>query len=249
MQTLKRIILISIILSGLLFVFGPEVLPENFQPQEVLDLAKNSDIIIIFNSGGWGNTPFEKAKDFAPIVEGMQKTLEEWGYRSVVIPFNRTKNSFLGEITGAKEFFTSFHSSAENLANEIEILAEKSPDKKIIITGLSNGAAFVSKTYEKISKDFKDSVYIIAVGTPFWTKTEKGENVLQVNSINDSLAMGNIKSLFLSFLKGPLNWLSFKITGKEIPFVQAFIAKGHIYLWSSPEINSQITSFLENKLR
>ncbi|MDP1538750.1 MAG: hypothetical protein Q8M00_01845 [bacterium] len=68
MQTLKYFFLILIIFTRLFFLFGSEAIPDNLQLQEVLETAKNSDIVIIFNSGGWGNTPFEKAEDFSSIV-------------------------------------------------------------------------------------------------------------------------------------------------------------------------------------
>jgi len=78
MRKLKYFILTLIILSSLFFLFGPEMIPENFQPQEILNTAAGSDVIIIFNPGGWGNTSFEEAQDFAPIIEGIQEKLEEW---------------------------------------------------------------------------------------------------------------------------------------------------------------------------
>ena len=155
MKAIKKIILISVVLGGLFFLFGPEVAPENLQPQEILSLAKDSDVIIVFNSGGWGYTPLEKAWDFAPIIEGIQGTLSEWGYSSAVIPYNRTKNTLIGKVAGAKDFLNSFNLSSKTLAEEIEFLAENSPDKKIIIAGLSNGAAFVNRTYEKFPKKLK----------------------------------------------------------------------------------------------
>lgn len=236
MKKFKYLILILVISGGLFFLFGPEVLPENFQPQEFLGLVQNADVIIIFNSGGWGNTPLEKAEDFAPIIEGIQKTLKDWGYQSVVIPYTRTRNDFLGKITGTKEFFNSFQNSSGLLAKEIEFLAKNFPGKKIILAGLSNGGTFVTETYKKISKDVKDSIYTIAVGVPFWEEPIKSENVLRIdNNGKDSLAVGEIKSLFFSLIKAP--------------FIGRIHAPGHDYFWASPEVSSQIISFLENKFR
>lgn len=240
MQTLKKTIIFLIVVSALLFLFGQEIIPENLQPQEILNAAANSDVIIIFNAGGWGNTPFEEAQDFAPIIEGIQGTLNEWGYKSVVVPYTRTKDGFWGRITGLKEFFNSFKNTSEGLAEEIEFLKEKLPDKKIIIAGLSSGGTFVTETYKKISEEAKGSVYTIAAGTPFWTEEVQSENILQLNNNGkDSLCMGEVKTLLLSLLKTPLRWLSSKS--------QAFYAPGHEYYWPSPEVNPQIVTFLENK--
>jgi hypothetical protein len=236
MQTLKYFVVGFVISGALFFLFGPEVIPVNFQSPEVLDVAADNDIIIIFNSGGWGNTPIEKAEDFAPIIKGIQETLNSWGYKSVVIPYNRTKNNFFGRIRGIREFLNQFKNSSEDLAERIESLVKSLPDKKIIVTGLSNGAAFVTETQKRISKKVKGSVYTIAVGTPFWTEVADSDNILQLDNIGkDTLVKGDVKSLILSLIKAP--------------FVGKFSASGHDYLWNSPEVNSQIIAFLEDGFR
>jgi hypothetical protein len=234
MQALKYTIITSIVFAGLFFLFGPEVIPTGFQPQEILDKAADSDVIIIFNSGGWGNTPLEEAQDFAPIIEGVQETLNEWGYKSVIIPYNRTKSGFIGKIRGVKEFFSSFDFSSEILAKDVEFLAEKLPDKKIIMAGLSNGASFVNRTYEKVTGEVKNSVYVITAGTPFWEKPFESDNVLQLdNAGRDTLVEGDVSSLFSSLIK--------------TPFSKRFEAPGHDYFWSSSDVNSKIVSFLRDK--
>lgn len=247
MKKEKQFILASVILGGLFFLFGLEVIPDSFQFQELLD---SNDVIIIFNSGGWGDTSLAEAQDFAPIVAEIQKTLDGWGYNSVVISYNRTKDTLSGELAGTKDFLNSFNDSSENLAKDLESLAENLPDKKIIMTGLSNGGAFVERTMEKISGETKKSVYAITVGIPFWQPTAKSDNILQLNNNGgDALATGKAGSLMFSLLKTPLGWIASKIKGQNIPFPLAFRAPGHEYIWSSPEVGPQIVSFLEDKLR
>lgn len=234
MRKIKYSIISLVIFGSLFFLFSPVAIPENLQSQEVLDIAADKDVIIIFNPGGWGNTPLEKAEDFAPIIEGIELTLNEWGYNSIVIPYIRTKDNLFGKITGIKEFFNSFQASSEDLSERIEFITKNFPDKKIIIAGLSNGASFANESYGKISEEVKNSVYAIAAGTPFWTDTSQSDNVLQLNNNGkDSLAKGNVKSLLLSLVKAP--------------FTGSFQASGHDYSWSSPEVNSQIVNFLEDK--
>ena len=248
MKKVKRFIFFLVILCGLFFLFGPEVNPENLQPQEVLNLATQNDVIIIFNSGGWGNTPLEKAEDFAPIIEGIEKTLKDWGYNSLVIPYIRTKDDFLGKITGAKDFLSSFKSSSEILAEKVEFLVEQFPDKKIIMAGFSSGAALVDETIEEISEN--SQIYAIEVGTPFWAETFESENILQLNNNGkDSLSAGEIRTLLFTLIKAPVKWISSKVSGQNLPFSQAFHAPGHDYFWSSPEVGPQIVTFLENKIR
>ncbi len=252
MRKVKHSIIFLITFGGLFFLFGPEIIPENFQPQDLLDYnpptAQSYDVIIIFNSGGWGNTPLEKAKDFAPIIEGIEKTLKDWGYGSLVIPYIRTKDDFFGKITGARDFLSSFKSSSEILAEKVEFLAEQFPDKKIIMAGLSSGAVLVDETIEEISEN--SQVYAIEVGTPFWAETFESENILQLNNNGkDSLSVGEIKTLILSLVRAPFKWILAKANGEDLTFSQAVRVPGHEYFWDSPEVGPQIVTFLENKFR
>ncbi len=247
-KSIKHLILVVTILSGLLFLFAPEVVPENYQFQNTLNLTTQKDVIIIFNSGGWGNTPLEEAEDFAPIIEGIEKTLKDWGYNSLVIPYIRTKDDFLGKITGARDFSTSFKSSSEILAEKVKFLAEQFPDKKIIMAGLSSGAALVDETIEEISEN--SQIYAIEVGTPFWEETFESENILQLNNNGkDTLAAGEIKTLIFSLAKAPSKWIISKLNGQNLTFSQAIQAPGHEYFWDSPEVGPQIVTFLEDKFR
>lgn len=250
MKKAKYLIISLLALSGLFFLFSPAVFPENIQFEEYLSSAHQTDVIIIFNSGGWGNTPLEEAEDFAPIIEGIQKTLSDWGYNSLVIPYTRTKDNFFGKITGAKDFLNSFELSSSLLAEEIEALVERTPDKKVIVAGLSSGGAFASETYEKISEETKDSITVIAAGTPFWANISEPGNILQLNNAGkDSLAKGKIKNLLFSLLKSPFKWLSAKTKGRTLSFSQAIQAPGHDYSWNAPEVGPEIVSFLKNRFR
>jgi hypothetical protein len=244
----KKLFTAFFILSGLVFLLTPNISPDNFNYQEILSMASGKDVIIFFNSGGWGNTPFERADDFAPIVSGIQQTLKERGYESIVIPYNRTKNGFLGKVSSSRDFLSSFDFSSDNLAEEIKYLSDNLPGKKIILAGLSNGGTLVSRTYEKVSNNVKGSVLTIAAGTPFWVKEPGSEDVLQLNnSGGDSLSRGDVGELAVAIIKGPLNLINSKFSGRELSFSRAFHAEGHDYSWSSPEINSQVVSFIESK--
>jgi len=267
MKKIKRSVLILVLLGSLFFVFAPEVVPENYQFQELLNLATQNDVIIIFNSGGWGNTPLEKAEDFTPIIEGIKKTLESFGYNSLIIPYIRTENTLSGKIAGVRDFLSSHNSSSKILAEKVEFLIENLPDKKIILTGLSSGGALVEETMEKIEE--KASVYAIEAGVPFWTSpshypynsekilqlSERSEgrrraNILRLNNNGkDSLSAGEIRTLLFTLIKAPIKWISSKISGQNLTFSQAIRVPGHEYSWSSPEVGSQIVTFLENKLR
>jgi len=255
MRKLKYFVLISVFLGSLFFLFGPEVIPESsinglVGGQELLNLVSETDVIIIFNSGGWGNTPLEEAKDFASIIEGIEKALKDFGYNSIVIPYTRTRKDFFGKIAGARDFLNSFKFSSKNLAEKVEFLNEKFPDKKIIMAGLCAGGALVEKTMKRISGQAKNSIYGILAGLPFWYKTFESENLLQLNNNGkDPLSKGEIGPLLRALIKAPFKWVLSKIKGGNLSFGQAMRIPGHEYFWSSPEVGPQIISFLKSKLK
>ena len=232
----------------LFFPFSPESISENFQFQNFSEFHQKEDVIIIFNSGGWGNTPLKEAEDFAPIIKGVQETLASLGYNSLVVPYKRTKDGFLGKVEGMRDLLNSFNFSSQSLVKEIEFLREKSPDAKIIVAGLSSGAALAEETMKNISQI--SQIYAIELGIPFWIDKSKTENILRLdNHKKDSLVVGKKKVLLTSFIKSPFRWVYSKINGEELAFSETIQAPGHEYFWSSPEVGPQITAFLENKFR
>ena len=250
MKLIKRFTLLLIIFLIFSFLFSPELFPENLQFKEFFNSPFQSDILIIFNSGGWGNTPLENAEDFAPIIEGIQETLNKWGLNSVIVPYVRTKDNFLGKITAAKDMNRSFQNQSEKLARNIEEFLGQNPGKKIIMAGLSNGAVFADETMEKLSRETKELVFAVEAGIPFWEEEFHSENILHLNNNGkDSLSKGEIRVLISTLLKAPLKWFSAKISGSALTFSQAIQIPGHEYFWDSPEVGSQIVNFLESKIR
>jgi hypothetical protein len=249
MKVFKYFILSATIFLGLIFIFYQGSVRENLKAEEILSIVGDKDVLIIFNSGGWGDTPFDEAYDFKPVIEGIQQNLEEWGYSSVVVPYKRTKEGFLGRIAGLKDFLSSFKYSSDDLAGTIKFINEKMPEKKIIVAGLSGGAGLVSETMKKVPDKADESVLAIVVGPPFWTKSFNIDNLLQLdNNDKDLLTKGDAK-LILCAIRAPFKWLASEIGGHSISFAEAFEVSGHKYPWSSQEVNSQITSFLERKLQ
>lgn len=215
-------------------------------------------VLIIFNSGGWGNTPLEEAKDFAPVIEGIQTALREQGYYPVVFTYNRTKDNFLGKVEGVKEFLYSFQNQSEDLANQIEYFLDNNPGTKVIVTGLSAGGSFVNETMEKLSEkycvsqncdgNFKEKIYAIEAGIPFWVDQLNSENVLVLNNNRkDTLAVGRLRTLISTLIEAPGKWFLAKIKGENLAFSRAIQAPGHRYDWSSPEVGPEIVNFLKDK--
>jgi len=239
-----KLITFIILLTGLFFLLGE--IPDNSRFKTVLNSVPENNIVVIFNSGGWGDTPPEEANDLAPIIDGIQKTLSDLGYNSIVVPYTRTKESFLGRVEGIKETLGLFPNQSQKLANEIEVFIKNHPENKIIMAGLSNGAIFVNRTMMKISENQRNSVFAVEVGTPFWEKVLDSDNVLLLNNKGkDALSNMDLKILIPALLKSPYRWFSAQILREELSFSQALYLPGHYYGWDS--VAPEVKSFLENR--
>ena len=245
MSNKKKIALILVLIGAAFFILSPPVLPENISSEELLNLAGGKDTVIVFSSGGWGNTPLEKAKDYYSVVLGIQNTLSDMGHQSVVVTYNRTKDDLLGMVTAYKEFFNSFELSSKDLASDLNNFLEKDSSKKIILTGLSNGATFMTKTAEKVPDQFNQSIYVISAGTPFWYKAHQSERILQLDRTQDSLHKGDIHFLTTIAFNAPVKWFSSRINGQPLTFSQSLHFPGHDYYWDSSEVGPRIKEFLE----
>ncbi len=239
-----KLITFIILLTGLFFLLGE--IPDNSRFKTVLNSVPENNIVVIFNSGGWGDTPPEEANDLAPIIDGIQKTLSDLGYNSIVVPYTRTKESFLGRVEGIKETLGLFPNQSQKLANEIEVFIKSHHENKIIMAGLSNGAIFVNRTMMKISENQRNSVFAVEVGTPFWEKVLDSDNVLLLNNKGkDALSNMDLKILIPALLKSPYRWFSAQILREELSFSQALYLPGHYYGWDS--VAPEVKSFLENR--
>ena len=239
-----KLIIFIILLTGLFFLLGE--VPDNSGFQTALNSVSGNNIVIIFNSGGWGDTPLEEAGDFTPVVDGIQKTLSDLGYNSIVVPYTRTKESFLGRVEGLKEILSLFPKQSQKLANEIEVFIKSHPENKIIMAGLSNGAIFVNRTMMKVSENQRNSVFAVEVGTPFWEKVLDSDNILLLNNKGkDALSKMDLRILIPALLKSPYKWLSAQVLREELSFSQALYLPGHYYDWDS--VAPEVKSFLENR--
>ncbi len=203
------------------------------------------DVIIIYNPGGWGNVPLEKANDFEPIIKGIKSVLVDRGYKTHIIEHYRSKNSFFGRIKRLADFLSFYQFSSKNLINKIKSLENDSIDSKIILAGLSNGATFIDKTMKQTPDDSR--VYAIEVGLPFWCDKFESKNILRINNNGaDPLTNRKLDELIPNLIK-TLFKLTFSRNGQGPSFAQALHISGHDYSWG--DISPKVESFLEDKLQ
>lgn len=214
---------------------------------EMPSFVSRHGVLIIFNSGGWGNTPFEQAEDFFKVLRGIKTVLNKLGWEAIIISYGRTGNNFLGRIFGLKEVLYSFKSQSKKLTQKINIFLKNNPESRVLTTGLSLGADFVGETMKIIGEN-SPKVLAIKVGNPFWGSAQKSKNILELVNEKDILATGNYKDLLGISIKGVARWVSAKIKNKKLSLSMAIQAPGHKYDWKSPRFRKKIISFLEDNL-
>jgi hypothetical protein len=249
MKIIKRALLtffaLLLISFALWFIFflKPEVALGAAREDELLDLTASKDVIIIFNSGGWGATPLKAASDFTPILAGIQDSLAQRGYSSLIIPFIRTPRGLKGEIEDVKDFMDSFKYSSEALAKEVEFIMDNSPGKQVIIAGLSNGGGLTEIAMKRLAD--RPSIYAIVAGVPHWYQNCNSDRILYLdNGEKDKLAIGDYRVVALAVIKAPFRCLWAKINHQELSLARAIEIPGHEYPWSSTEVGPPIVNFI-----
>ena len=219
---------------------------KEYQLQKFLGVSLPPDYLIIYNSGGWGNASLEKVTDFRSVILGIKNALNQQGYKSLIIPYIRARETLFGRVVGIKEVLSFFRSQSRYLAEQVDAFIKEYPDKKVIIVGLSMGALFVDEVMKRVRK--KSSVFAIKVGMPFYADHLSSENIIEIKDKRDALALGDTKVLFFSIIKGIKGWFAAKIKRKPFSFSKAMNIPGHhFYSWDCPDVKNQILDFLKDR--
>jgi len=206
--------------------------------------AKDKDLVVVFNAGGWGWSSIERSHQWQSIYHGMEAALVDMGCKSLWLNYERTAHNLLGCLNEATAIVTDYSAKAQSLTRRVEFLVDNLPDLKVIIAGESEGAAMTGEAMKSLADN--PQVYSIQTGPPFWHKNGKLERTLVLTdngivpdafSNGDILAMiwGTIKSLF--GLSQPED-----ASGYILYYVRA---PGHDYQWQYPGVGTVITNFLK----
>ena len=206
--------------------------------------AVDKDVVVIFNSGGWGWNFLENSPGWYSISTGIESELDKLGYTSLLLNYRRTEETLRGIVDEGVEMITAYPSKAENLACRVEFLTRHIPDLKIIVTGESDGTV-ISDSAMNILRD-NHRVYSIQTGPPFWHQNVVQERTLVLNNNGrhpDTFSQGDIPTMLWTSLGDVLGIpQSEESSGRVLFFLRA---PGHDYRWQYPDVCSQITNFLE----
>ncbi len=204
--------------------------------------AQGKDFLVVFNAGGWGWKTPQRVEGWGSILDGIQTELNQLGYQSAAINYQRTSESLAGCFKELLEVLDAYPFKARDLASRVEFLTVHLPKLKVIVTGESNGTVIADRVMSTLRDN--QSVYSIQTGTPFWHRNVMYERTLVMNSNGtgpDSFNRGDVPTILWASLKSSLGLE--KTTGTVLHFLSA---PGHDYSWQYPEVYQQIIKFLDN---
>lgn len=203
--------------------------------------AKDKDVVIIFNSGGWGWTPVEEIPEEQVFVTGIESELAALGYSSLLLNHFRTAETLNGCLSELILATGLYPSKARDLAARVEFLTKHIPGISVILAGQSNGAG-ICESVMRILKD-NTQVYSIQLGPPFWDDTIELDRslVLRSNGVfPDSFSQGDIFAIIRANIEA-----LFGISQENPGHILLYIgAPGHDYRWEYEAVRSQVINFL-----
>jgi len=206
--------------------------------------AKESDVVIIFNSGGWGWNQLEKTPGWNSIVGGVRAKLDSLGYSSMVLNYQRTSRGLLGCLRELVAMVNRYPERARELAGRVEFLTDHIPDLRVIIAGESTGVV-ISDSTMAILRD-NQRVYSVQTGTPFWHRPEAMYRTLLMNSNGkaiDTFSYGKLSTMVWATVKG---WFGASSPEEDPGTILTWLrAPGHNYSWEYPGVSSAVNQFLE----
>ncbi len=205
--------------------------------------VKDLDVVIVFNSGGWGWNLTNQTPGWASILDGIKSQLESQGYNSQVLNYRRTGSGLAGCLGEFYEAVIRYPHKARDLAWRVEFLTDHLPNLRVIVAGESTGTVISDKAMGLL-KD-RPRVYSIQTGTPFWHKPVALERTLLMNSNGigiDTFSYGNVPAMIWATVKG---WFGLTSPDDNPGNILSWLkAPGHDYSWQYPGVCSEVERFL-----
>lgn len=211
--------------------------------------ARDKDFLLIHNPGGWGNSPLERCMQWERgVVDGISSTLDGLGYTRLLIQHFRSGSGWREYLRDLREQFRYFDFKREVIATELEFLTQHIKNLRIILIGVSRGAAFSNAVMQRVAKLRR--VYSIELGLFFFQKSRRivNKRILAIDSnglMPDALFEGNIIAILRTFPLAPFRWLKHQLDGESVKLSHCINVSGHQYNWEYPEVRQQIGDFLE----
>jgi hypothetical protein len=217
----------------------------------VLDIcvrARDKDFLLIHNAGGWGNRALVNCLQWEKsIVNGVSDTLERLGYSWLLVQYFRCGNTWQEKIQDVKEQVRFFATKAKILAAVIEFVASHLEHLRVIMIGISQGAAFSNSVMQQMNS--LKRVYSIELGMffPYLSHRLITEKTLAIDSnglVPDAAVRRDIKAYIRAYSAAPFRWTWHLLRGRPVRFINCVNVRGHNYDWRYP-FRQQVVDFLD----
>ena len=220
---------------------------------DIINRARDKDFLLVHNPGGWGNTHYEFIQAWEKgIVEGVRTTLEQQGYSCLLTQHFRGGNIWWQHIWDIKEeagfFFTGKTSWIKEMVAEMEFIIRHLSTTKVILIGVSQGAAFGNAVMQQLGKPRQ--VYSIEIGT-FFTGMRRRvltKRTLAIDSNGqgpDPMVHLNLKIGVKSYIIAIVKWIRYRLQGEQVRLSHCIKVPGHEYHWNHPSIHQPVMEFLK----
>lgn len=215
---------------------------------DVYDKSSDKDFLLIHNPGGWGTTNIENLLQWErSIVEGVSKTIEKLGYSRHLMQYFRTGDGYREIARDIREQAKFFENKSKLMAAELDFIAGHLDKLRIVMIGVSQGAAFTNAVTQQLNN--AEKIYDIELGLPFPYKSKRviTERTLALDSnglMPDSLMEWDVPTIIKTYLTAPFRWLKYRLQGRRIKFTYCINVPGHDYNWDYPEVQRQVEDFL-----
>jgi pimeloyl-ACP methyl ester carboxylesterase len=222
--------------------------------ERLLDMytrAQNNQFLLIHHPGGWGSTQMENLLQWErSIIEGVDSTIGKLGYSGELIQYFRSATGWRAIMNDIREQYRFFSWKAKVMAEEIRFITKHLDQLRIVMIGVSQGAAFSNAVQQYL--DDTERVFSIEIGTPFFhkSKTVNTDRILRLNGnglMPDALMEWNVPVILKTYFSAPFRWTKYKLQGKNVKFTYCINLPGHDYNWDYPEVQRQIEEFLRQK--
>ena len=210
--------------------------------------AKDRDVVIFFNSGGWGWNLADASPGWFSILSGIQVELRNLGCETLVLNYQRTEDNLIGRVDEFMSMISLYPNKAKDLALQVGFLTRHVPGLKVILAGESDGTIICDMAMS-ILKD-NDRVFSIQTGPPFWHKQRATERSLVLTNSGlgpDVFAQGDLFAMLAASLEDFFGFPRDRASPGNIMYYIG--APGHDYHWCYPGVYPEIINFLNHNFK
>jgi hypothetical protein len=201
------------------------------------------DVLILFNSGGYGWSALDKASGYATIVDAIEDELHTRGCRVAIFSYQRAYPSLRGYISEILNAGAKSIAKPTELVARLRFLWRHLPQLKVLMAAESNGTV-MSNQVMRLSPE-EGRLFSIEFGPPFWYGNFISERVLNMRSngtVPDAFSYGHWSRAFKANFEA-LRGKNSDAPGNVLLYVGA---PGHDYNWHDyPVIRENVLAFLK----